>query len=181
MKVEPMRHSAEGCINHAHNESIRLGLPAGPINIFCNRFYWTWVDKRSKDFKNRKQWSSNPTSSRGDLSSWARKQSASCGGWKEQDDSISGKHPLQIIANTKWLCNKCKFLTRQRRAIWFHQRRSCSGFRGRPRKKNWINNSLEVSGDGDGYQMEDKPQDGEGSLRQHGCPAGASRLLEETR
>ena len=34
--------------------------------------------------------------------------------------------------------------------------------------------------DGDGYQMEDKPQDGEGSLRQHGCPAGASPLLEET-
>ena len=32
--------------------------------------------------------------------------------------------------------------------------------------------------DGDGYQMEDKPQDGEGSLRQHGCPAGAGQLLK---
>ena len=66
---------------------------------FCNRFYWTqiWVDKRSKDFKNRKQWSPNPISSRGDLSSLARKQWASCGGWKEQGDSISEKHPLQII------------------------------------------------------------------------------------
>ena len=110
MKVEPMRHSAEGCINHAHNESIRLGLPAGPINIFCNRFYWTWVDKRSKDFKNRKQWSSNPTSSRGDLSSWARKQSASCGGWKEQGDSISEKHPLQIISTPSGFAININFL-----------------------------------------------------------------------
>ena len=48
------------------------------------------------------------------------------------------------------------------------------------KKKNWIIWSHNDD-DGDGYQMEDKPQDGEGSLRQHGCPAGASPLLEETR
>ena len=51
-----MCHSAEGCINHAYNESIRLGLPGGPINIFVKDFIehkYEWIkDRRTSKTEN---------------------------------------------------------------------------------------------------------------------------------
>ena len=51
-----MCHSAEGCINHAYNESIRLGLPGGPINIFVTDFIehkYEWIkDRRTSKTEN---------------------------------------------------------------------------------------------------------------------------------
>ena len=113
---------------------------------FCKRFYWTqiWVDKRLKDFKNRKQWSSNPTSSRADLSSLARKQWASCGGWKEQGVRWPHQWKTSIAnnLNTKLNVNFLPGNVVPLDSIGVEVVQDSEA----DLEKKWINNSFEVSG-----------------------------------